>query len=305
MAIDRGEQTAPFRAALRAYRRFGAAVERRLPSDGSPAERRAVIELARRPKRTDAKLAAELGADRSSLSRTLTSLIAKGLVSTEPSTRHRSQRSLFLTPSGKELAGRYEEELVDAIVAEWDGMSYEHRSEVNVASRLRPEHRLEDTSGEEIRTRGASAVDYALYIGAGAHKRAESLPEVAKRSALVARSIAGPSQVGMGWIAIQGNRAVGSCFLAPSDDDEVLDIVLLSVESGARRAVAEDKLLDVVAAKAKEHTYTALRCFVSAGRDELSRTLKRNGFSSSDRVVVILEDGMERRASEFTKSLPM
>jgi DNA-binding MarR family transcriptional regulator/GNAT superfamily N-acetyltransferase len=255
------------RAFNRFYTREIGLLNRSLPAtELSLPEARVLYELAQAPEggRTAAEIGRTLNMDRAHLSRIVARFIARGLLASQVSPKHRKHRLLTLTDAGRkvfvgaEAAARAQ---VDALLEPVDA---DGRSRLIEAMRdIRVALGDPETADGEVSLRWLRPGDVGWII----HRQAVLYTQeygwdwtyegLASRilGAFVPEFDASRED---GWVAERGGATVGSIFLMKSDDPRIAKLRLLYVEPSARGAGVGRKLVAACIARARELGYRQL-----------------------------------------------
>lgn len=258
----RAETVEAVRAFSRFYtRRIELLSEGILHSPYSLGEARLVFEIAHGEPETAAQLGRRLGLDRGYLSRTVSSLERRGLVSREAIPGKARQRHLGLTPEGKAAADALEaasQAQLRGLLAHLDG-----HDERKLAEALARVTRLMTPPGEHPRSivlRPPRPGDYGWVVSRHGALYAGEYGWDETFEALVAEIVAAhvrhhdPRRERV-YIAELDGEPAGSIFLVRGDDEETAKLRLLFVESWARGAGLGRGLVDTAIAEARALGY--------------------------------------------------
>lgn len=309
MPIGPVEQDLPshLRHALRIYGRFGANVDRRLPSVGRPvSQRRVLAELLERPGQVDVDVAKSLGMDRSFLSRTVGSLISEGLIKSVAGMSHRGQRHLSLTDDGQKLAEQFLEEHRGAVTAEFHALESDDQNQLMAALSFRLTSDLMKTWAGHTYLRPSRQTDYVWLLSELTSLKKLAIDEALANAALaVSASLRARADVELRLTARRGEKPAGICLVSITTNGTELYLGAIYVAAEARQSGIGGQMLERIIATATKHSYSKIHAIAGDGEVALSRLLEKNGFERKRGGDRIVRYGTLQNVFHWIKSLPL
>jgi DNA-binding MarR family transcriptional regulator/ribosomal protein S18 acetylase RimI-like enzyme len=267
----------------RAYtRRLGLLNRGLLQSDFTLVEARILYELAHRPTTTASELAEFLALDPGYLSRLLTGLGKRGLISRRPSAEDRRASKLALTDSGRDAFAELDRRSKAEIGAMLDRLSAGRRRDL-VSAMATVERHLDGAKAPEIHIRNHEPGDLGWIVARHGALYARDYGFDAGFEALVAEIAAkflkyfDPARERC-WIAELDGHRVGSVMLV-KQNHEIAKLRLLLVEAEARGLGLGRQLVETCLAFAKAAGYREISLWTNSILDEARGLYESLGFT--------------------------
>jgi len=277
--------------AARLFARVQADIDRSVPrSAHAPSERRVLLELLANPASVSAEVRRALAMEGALLSRTIKQLISEGLVAAVPTSSHRSQKSLSLTPDGERVACILDRELSETIRDSYLKMSRADRDLILTASGAA----VNDMLNKDREKRGPITIskpsvrDLTVLLTAVIRYGHEQYQWVEPFVSSVSETLheyidRRISDFQMGWIAHRGGRLVGGCLLVASEDAFDAKIGLLYVIPNVRRRSVGTQLLAFAVEQAREMDLSSVSAVACERQPDLDAAYRKAGFTRSKR----------------------
>ena len=304
----------------RVNRKVLVGIDRRMRSSGfSLPQRRLLLAIGRRPGSTHAELSHELAMARSLVSKTVTHLVAEQLVETAPTTRHRAQRLLKLTPTGVTVAEELDELNKAAFVKEAEDLSPAEATALMAAMDRPTPAAREVIAGDRVTLRMPDLERLVWMfsqvgrIGVDEFGWKEAFLVGAAKGQILHLTQAVRADDQVAWYAEYHNKIVGGCFLTFAADPEIAEPGLHDVHAwigaifvlpGYRSRGVGERLVNAAIEAAEELTAVSVSIRAAKRQTALINLARAQGFKPRANTIEDWRTGTRELWRDFTLKLP-